>query len=188
MKEVVCVATGPSLTIEDLNRLKSSDKAVYLVKDAYTLAPWASLVYGADSDWWDVHKGVPDFNGRKICCDPKTCDRWDLELVKVTSSKIFADEEPIASGGNSGFQLVNIAYLHGFTRIFLLGYDMGFDDKKHFFGEHPAKIDRPSDYKKFIDHFKKAKPIMDDLGLEVINLTLKSNLTMFRKAELCEFT
>jgi hypothetical protein len=49
---VVCVASGHSLTKEDVEYCKGKAK-VYIVNDGYKLAPWADLLYAAhtDRDW-----------------------------------------------------------------------------------------------------------------------------------------
>jgi hypothetical protein len=112
-----------------------------------------------------------------------------LNYIPGTSNKIFALEPPIAYGKHSGFQAINLAFLHGHRDVWLLGYDMGYepDSPKHFFGEHPQKINRVSRYDDWIEHFKKAKPIMDANGLTVVNLTRQTALDVFEKGDLCEF-
>lgn len=185
MTGAICIASGPSLTEDDLELCRKSERIVYIVNDVHNLAPWADILYAADADWWDYHEGVTKFKGQRWGNDPRCCKRWGLNLVTGTSKKVFATEEPIAYGGNSGFQIINLAYIHGHRDIWLLGYDMGYEDKKHFFGEHPQKINRTSNYKDWIERFNKAKPIMDELGLRVTNMTRKTNLDTFPKGELC---
>ncbi len=179
----ICIASGPSLTQEDVNLCKNSGHSIYIVNDVYKLAPWADHLYAADRDWWDFHEGVQDFPGQKWHIDEKTCEKWGLNYIPYSSSKIFATESPIATGKNSGFQAINLAFLHGHREIWLLGYDLGFQPgtKKHFFGEHPQKINRPSQYDDWLAHYAKAKPIMEKNGLRIINMTNSTRLDIFEK-------
>ena len=189
MTGAICIASGPSLTEADLNLCRQSGRIIYVVNDVYKVAPWASILYAADGSWWDYHEGVPDFKGEKWSIDGACCARWDLNFIPGTSTKVFAIEEPIAYGKNSGFQALNLAYLQGHRDVWLLGYDMGHepDEDKHFFGEHPQKINRTSQYQDWIDHFRKAKPLMDKAGLKVTNMTRKTALDMFERGNLCDF-
>lgn len=187
MKAAVCIASGPSLTIEDINLCMSTGRTVYAVSNVYTIAPDADVLYAADGDWWDLHEGVRSFKGERWCTDPLTCERWGLQHMPGTSSKVFAVEPPMAYGGHSGFQAINLAYLQGHRDIWLLGYDMGYEGKKHFFGEHPQKINRTSNYNAWLKHFKKAKPLMDSAGLTITNMTRQTVLTVFDRGDLCAF-
>lgn len=182
----VCIASGPSLTVEDIYKCKRSGRSIYVVNDVYKLAPWADILYAADGDWWDYHKGAEKFNGQRWTTNDQAASKWGLCHMPGTSQKTFATEEPMAYGKNSGFQAINLAFLHGHKDIWLLGYDMGFEagTKKHFFGNHPRTIDRPSVYADWIAHFKKAAPIMADNGLTIVNKSRRSALECFEMGNL----
>jgi hypothetical protein len=81
MTGAICIASGPSLTGDDLALCKQSGRTVYAVNDVYKVAPWADVLYAADTDWWDYHQGVPDFQGERWGCDPRCCDRWGLNYI-----------------------------------------------------------------------------------------------------------
>lgn len=190
MTGAVCIASGPSLTLHDIILCAKTGREMYVVNDVYRLAPFAHHLYAGDSDWWDHHEGATSFMGERYCPDPRTCERWGLNHVPATSSKVFATELPLATGGNSGFQALNLAFLHGHRDIWLLGYDMGFEagTPKHFFGEHDRRINRTSNYPDWLDRFAKAKPLMDDAGLKVINMSRKTALECFERWNLCDYT
>jgi len=83
-------------------------------------------------------------------------------------------------GNNSGYQAINLAYLWGFTRIVLLGYNMA-GRGQHFFGKHPKELSQMTDYEGLVPLFG---PLADDLraeGIDVINCTENSALACFRK-------
>lgn len=51
---VVCLASGPSLTEDDVNYVRG--KAVVIaVNDTIRWAPWADVIYSSDQLWWSRH-------------------------------------------------------------------------------------------------------------------------------------
>lgn len=177
----ICIASGHSLNIKDVEYCRGKGK-VYVVNDGYKLAPWADVLYAADTDWWDYHEGVKQFNGERWTCAKASSLKYDINHIDYKPQEKWSNSSDwIATGGNSGFQIVNLAEIHGATKIILLGYDMGYTDKKHWFGEHPAKINRPSRYDEWIKRFNDAKPF---IKAEVINCTPNSNLKCFPMAKL----
>jgi hypothetical protein len=151
------------------------------VNDTYKLATFADVLYAADSDWWEFHKGADDFSGRKITCNEATAKEYGLEYVPCKQAALWGGDDYIATGGNSGFQIVNLAELHGFNKIYLLGFDFGFTNKKHWFGDHHHSINRHSNYKEWIERFEKALPY---IKANVVNCTPNSNLKCFLMANL----
>jgi hypothetical protein len=64
---VVCIASGPSLTAEDVERVRAAGHPVIVTNTTFRLAPWADVLFGMDSKWWkEYHKEVDSvFTGRK---------------------------------------------------------------------------------------------------------------------------
>lgn len=87
----------------------------------------------------------------------------------------------LATGRNSGFQAVNLAYLTGAARILLLGYDMQGDaNRMHWFGDHPLKTS-PGTVAMFRNGFNRLAKQMPE-GLEIINCSADTALTCFKRA------
>ena len=181
--KAICIASGPSLTIEDIEKCRLSGRAVYVVNDVYKVAPWGTVLYAGDGDWWDLHEGIPEFEGARWTTNDAAAKKWGLHHMPGTNQGLFHTEPPMCYGKNSGFQAINLAYLHGYRDIWLLGYDMGHEPNtpKHFFGEHPQKINRISQYPAWIEHFRKAAPIMAENGLKVTNMSRKTALECFER-------
>ena len=178
---IVCVASGHSLKKEDIDYCKGKAK-ICVVNDCYKLAPYADLLYAADTDWWELHEGVKGFKGEKWTVSHEASKKYGINRIDYKPKEKWSNNpDYIATGGNSGFQVINLADLQGADTIILLGYDMGFTDKKHWFGEHPAKINRGSDYKDWINKFEQAKPY---IKARIINCTPNSNLKCFEMANL----
>jgi len=172
----VCIATGASLTQEQVDYVK--DKArVYVVSDAYRLAPWADVLYSCDYAWWNYHK--PEFNGEKWTINDKAADEFKLNHITQGEPEFSLEKDKLGTGGNSGFQCLNLAYLQGATKIILLGYD--FKSSGHFFGKHPKPLDRSSDYSRWVENMRKASKI---IPVPVINCSPDSSIDCFPKMDI----
>ncbi len=177
----ICIASGHSLTQEDVDYCRGKGR-VYVVNDTHMLCPWADVLYGADAQWWDYHEGVTYFKGERWTCTELTALKYNINHIPYKAQEKWSNSPNwIATGGNSGFQIVNLAEIQGATKIILLGYDMGFTNKKHFFGDHPTVINTTSRYEQWIKRFNDAKPF---IKAEVINCTPNSNLTCFPMMDL----
>lgn len=178
MKTAVCIASGTSLTKEDVDYCKGK-AIVYVVNNCYKLAPWADVLYACDEEWWDYYK--PEFVGEKWTINDKAANKYSLNLIGHDTSAKFCTSEIIATGNNSGFQAINLAYLHGFKRILLLGYDFCFSGN-HWHGRHPHRLDKTPDMRRWIKHMSDAAPLMKEAGLEVINCSRNSAIEAFKKS------
>lgn len=178
MKTAICIATGASLTQEDVDYVRGKGR-VYVVNDAYKLAPWADVLYACDYDWWAYHK--PVFAGEKFSICPRAHKDFGTQFLETSSNEWSFDVGAIGTGGNSGYQCLNLAVLDGADRVVLLGYDMQVKTRKHFFGEHPAEINHGSDYNGWIKRFIR---VADIIPAQVINCTRDSALNCFPKMEL----
>lgn len=165
MKTAVCLASGTSLTKEDVDYCRGK-ASVYVINNTYMLAPWADVLYACDEEWWDFYK--PDFAGAKWTINENAAKKYNLNLIAHDTQAIFCDTEMIATGGNSGFQAINLAYLHGFRRILLLGYDYQ-NSGQHWHGKHSGSLNKHPDMRRWIRHMENAYPLMQKAGLEIIN-------------------
>ena len=156
------IATGPSLTLEQVMRVRHLPTVV--VSDAYALAPWAAALVSADRAWWRHHR--PEFAGRKFCALP--VDGYDTERL-----------EGLPMGTNSGLWAMHVAVMLGATSMLLLGFDMG---GTHYFGPHPEglKNTKPHRFEQFKRQFANYRP----RGVEVVNCTPGSALKCYRMASL----
>lgn len=185
---VVILATGPSLTQEDVDYCRGKAR-VLCVNDSYTLASWADALYATDAKWWHWHKGVPSFTGPK----------WSLEHSQWGSHRVnYPDVQRLRNAGhdglehnptglrngrNSGFAAINLAVHYGVKRILLLGYDQQkTKDKSHFFGDHPNKA--PSPYPQFRRIFETLKKPLAKVGIEIVNCSTHTALTAFPQGQL----
>ena len=180
-KPLVLIATGPSLTQEDVD-VAAAHAEIWCVKEAYQLAPGATLIYAADEEFWDYYPDVHEHSAEKWTCNADAAYRYHLHHIPcVHSDMISKDENVLHSGGNSGFQLLNLAILRGYTEIYLLGYDMGVinHNQTHFFGNHPPHMRFASPYPDFIRAFTLSAPVIEEMGVKVINCSRHTGLACF---------
>lgn len=150
------------------------------------MAPWADVLYAADTDWWDHKNGVPDFAGERWTVSIEAAKKYGLNYLEAKSSWLWSTTQgAVATGGNSGFQLINKAALDGAERIILLGYDMGHATgaDKHWWDKQHPRESRYSNYKLWLEYIRKAAKYID---IPVLNASRESAIESFPRVDLKE--
>ena len=171
-----CIASGPSLTKEDAEKIKGKGK-VAVVNDCYRLAPWADILYAADPEWWDYHHRfvAESFQGECWTQSKPTAECYGLNHIPgAHANGLGPDRLYFGRPGNSGYQAVNLVYLLGAAEIVLLGYDMG--GGSHWFGEHPPELRKNSPYNAWVASFRSLARDLEVEGVTVINCSRRTNL------------
>ena len=187
---VICIAGGPSLTKGQVKFTKGCK--IIAINDAYKLAPQANILYACDNQWWEWHKGVPDFKGYKLQHDHEVPDENrsrftatypGIDCILSDGASGFSDRmDRIRTGGNSGYQALHIALQLGAKRIILLGYDMhASGEQSHWFGEHPNGRQPNERYGNWIKEFPALQKIANDRGVKIYNCSPDSALECFEK-------
>lgn len=96
---------------------------------------------------------------------------------------LFDEPGRIGSGGNSGFQAINLAAQFGARRILLIGFDMHATSGLHWYGPNTGRNRRnPSDVN-FV-HWRRAlnqqSRVLNRMGIDVVNCSSDSTVTGFR--------
>jgi hypothetical protein len=165
---VFCIASGPSLTVEDCERVRAYREregvAVIAVNLSYKRAPWADYLYAMDRQWWKQYgaDAAREFPGRKIA--PHVIDGAELRTIVA---------------GNSGAGAIMLAAEMGARRIVLLGYDGahtgGF---AHWHEDYPKGMGNAGSVKKWPGQFAAVLKALPP-GVEVINASRASALTLW---------
>jgi hypothetical protein len=179
---VVCIATGSSLTAEDVAYVR--DKAVVVaINDAWKMAPWAPVLYSSDTRWYPHYQWVPEFTGQKIAMDIKHASA--ITLTRTGSEGVEWEPTGLRCARHSGGAAINLAVHLGAKRVVLLGYDYGYPNgKKHFFGDHPRHLDRRQDFHIWKDAVATMAAPLKERGIEVWNCSRHTTLTAFPTAAL----
>ncbi len=177
---VVCIASGPSLTTDDVEYVRGKVDAVIVVNNCYQIAPWADILCASDLRWWRWHNGAKAFPGVKYATSHH-CSRWAGVQVLENTGRDGLELNPsgVRHGLNTGYRAINVAVHLGATRILLLGYDMqqGPNKEEHWHGEHPSNSRSP--YALFRKSFKTMVEPLKALGVEVINCSRRTALDVF---------
>jgi len=170
---VVCIGTGPSLTLGQIETARSKGFRLFGCNNTFQIVPDLELLYGCNQAWWDVYY-------HRAAEHP--CEKWTTNLCAASTYRINhvrerwgmgLCEEPgvIHHGHGSGYSLVSIAHKMGAERILLLGYDMkyapDYDGKakkigsapRHYFGE----------YEPHLQHWPSVS-VKDGVHLELVDL------------------
>ena len=121
------------------------------------------------------------------CTEAVTAQKYpDLSRIAGRGGAgLSTDQSIIHYGGNSGYQIINIAFLLGLKNMILLGFNMSPASKSpgqsHFFGDHPQGLSRSNSYKGMNGVFKNIKDALPKHGVRIINATDNSHLSHFPK-------
>lgn len=189
MKTCVIVATGPSVTLEQVRTALLARQLgkchIMGISDTYSIfGDNLDHLYSCDPTWWDYHiKWVSSVNTVKWTQDKTSARAYNLRHIPGGNGDGLSTKANfIHFGSNSGFQALNLAYLIGYRRMLLLGYDMKkHQGKTHFFGDHPGKLNRNSSYTNFTKRFDPVARQQQGLKFKVINCAPGSALTCFEK-------
>lgn len=181
------VAGGPSAAHAGLEAAKGR-AALIAINEGRRLAPWADVLYACDLKWWRLHDGAKDFPGLAVTQDRTAAEEFGLCLVTLRHGNALLLDEPgvIGSGGNGGFQALNLALQFGARKIILVGYDLTLDGGEHWHGAHPKPLNNPGPeaiarWRQALDD---AAPALADLGATVINASRVSALANYPKMSL----
>lgn len=189
---------GPSITQSQVNQCKENARTI-AINDAYKLAPWADILYGADYRWWKWHDFAQDFLGVRVGLAwngttntyfpgwEKIPEEINIRYLEATGTLgLEKDSHGVRHGYNSGYQAINLAVHLGAKEIVLLGYDMrSKNGKSHWFGNHPESTPDPP-FEKMIPAFQTLLEPLEKLGIKVVNCTKDSALGCFPIARLEE--
>jgi hypothetical protein len=183
------VASGPSTKKANLGILRDRVKVIAIKENVDLCSP--DVVYGCDAPWWKSRLGLWDFEGLKISYAQRLGGPYpNIKLISIKEKihKILLDEPGvIGSGGNSGFQALNLAIQFGANRIMLIGFDMNDRSGVHWFGRTRGIGRNNPDHTNFTrwcEYFADASKLLPVAGVEVINCSPNSDLKCFRKASI----
>lgn len=187
---MLCVASGPSLTIEDVDACRGAVDAIVAINDAARLwVPDATVAYSSDQRWWPYYHGLPDFAGLKFSIAPVTMPREAGVQILSNTGDGGIETEPtgLRTGRNSGYAAINLAVHLGAVKVLLLGYDMQrTGGKGHFFGEHPDRLRSDPPFGSYVAMFRTAVAPLKQLGVTVLNCSRESAVDAFPRVSLAE--
>lgn len=175
MKVMVCVASGPSLSMEDCTALQSSGIESIAVNSSWRAVPFSMAICAGDGDWWDRNAGEIPAGMRKFCFIPAVARRHSLEYFRGITP----------APHNSGQRAIELAYTLGARRIILLGYDCSLQAGIHWHGPHEGmRNPTATSIAGWKREFLKTRLALHDA--DIINCSRHTELGCFRRASLQE--
>lgn len=192
--------------------LWASDPPVNKWKDYRAESTWADVIFSVDQNWWgDHYQAVRAVSGLRARVDPshdkplsgtgpKYCDGcrrrkvndkpcWCNGIVTLKNAGyegISLEPDTICTAHNSGGAAINVAVQLGATRVLLLGYDMGIDERgrRHFYDTEAMMVNSPFD--RFRTLIATMAEPLKAAGIEVVNCSRKTRLECFPRMALRE--
>lgn len=158
---VVCIGTGPSLALEQIDIAREKGYRLFGCNNAFAVAPDLELLYAVNLLWWDHYYNQV----RDLPCEKWTTNYCASKLYSINHMReregqgMCLEDDVIHHGHGSGYSLVSMAHKKGATRVLLLGYDLRYPKDYNGFahfkgtglrhselvlpggGEYPAKVD-----------------------------------------------
>lgn len=181
-RTVFCLASGPSLTREDVELVRLSGHPTVVTNTTFRLAPWADVLFGFDARWWamkDPATGLThaqeserDFQGRRFSRSALAVN-YGVESLHASSW--------FRGSGNSGTCAISLAVSAGAHRIVLLGFDCCFapDGRRHWHGDHPRGLGNCLSIARWPLQFQRVKREAAAARAGIINCTRRTALDMF---------
>lgn len=177
---VAILASGPSMSQAVADQVRAAGVPALVVNNTFRLAPWADLLYAADSAWWQFTPGAQRFDGVKVSCEPVR----GIPHLRNAGKLGYSDEpDCVHTFGNSGAQAIQIAAKAGAARILLCGFDF---TGTHWHGAHvaPLRNSTPELMLQWADGMQLLATELASRGVSVLNCTPRSALKCFPAATL----
>lgn len=176
---------GPSLTAEDVNRIKGRGAVIAVNNAGLDLAPWADVLFFADGwpRWFGWNKDrLHEFKGDLIV-SRAAVPQTDPRLVTIThDNRSPLSRHPSKVAGHcGGSSAINLAYLMGARVIVLMGFDMR---GGNWHQDHKAPPLPNAHRDRFIPALERMAPELEAEGVLVINTNPDSALRCFPFADL----
>jgi hypothetical protein len=172
---IVCIASGPSLTTADCEKIKNwreqkADRGVIVVNRLFEWCPWADLLYAMDSDFW-----------RRYLMD--VLATFDGALVSAVYTHPGVHAIQLGHPENSGAGAIALAHHLGAKKIVLVGYDASWrGEKRHCHDDYPKGMGNAGSVDKWPAHFEKLSKSIE--SAQIINCSRESALSCFPRAPL----
>lgn len=204
-KRCFIIATGPSLTMED----------IIMLKDEYTIGMNSLCKLFPDLGWETTLFGVQDFNVYESLKNeinslsqttllmgsnlrqrfklPSNAYVFPLDLLNHKNHPAdcyktdFSEDcnVRVYDGYSITYSLIQIAVYLGFKEIYLLGCDCGYSGDKHHFVEHGVKDPYfDSACERMFFSYRYAKRYMDTHDVKIFNATRGGALEIFLRVNL----
>jgi len=185
----IILASGPSLTQDQIDKALASKHKTIVVNATYQKAPTADILYFGDYLFGKTYMAdiVRTFKGEVWTQDATSCARWPkLKRVRGANREGLGRDGKIHLNGNSGMQAINLAFFFGYRRIVLLGFDMGLgpNGERHHHPDHPKPMVQAQTFDEWLHKSTRFATDLANAGCEVLNATTTTALHCWPRVKL----
>jgi len=167
---VFCVASGPSLTKADCERVEAMGLPIVVVNNAYGMFRQPYALFAGDFDWWKQYGALVPAGIRRCSASSVAVRSYGVEYQRFGGRDVKF---------NSGSMAIQFAASLGAKVIYLLGYDCSITEGVHFHGRHPGGMRNPS-YASIAEWQKEFAGVRDELAhIEIYNCSRRTELACF---------
>lgn len=173
-RTVTCIASGPSLTLEDCRMVAGP---IVVTNSTFRLVPWADALFFFDPPWWRVNaKEVREtFAGRV----------FTQSLVPLKGVNCVRRDLRFKSFGNAGANAVSFAIAAGASKVVMLGYDCALTDgRAHHHADHPSPLRNCDTIARWPQQFARLADWAARRGARVVNASRVTALECFPREPL----
>lgn len=144
----VVLASGPSLTADDIERVRQSGLFVVAVNTTWEEAPFCDLLYAGDANWWK-------HNGDAVKAAELNAERWSCTRITSVKHGTQFRQAKLGHGYNSGANACELLAHLGYSPVIMLGFDCSVKNGTHHHGNH-KKTANPTEVRcqQWKKHFK----------------------------------
>lgn len=183
----IIVGGGPSLKGFDFSQLEGLGHVI-AVNSSYHDLPFADLIFSADLGFMKRHRTALANHGTPVVFGvPIAEGEYQFDVIPGATyirrdrveGTLSLDPAVIQTSGNSGLAAFNYAVLKKPKVIFCFGLDFTSD---HYAPErytHQPRDHNARYYPRWALNFEPTAPVLEKLGISVVNASPQSNLTVF---------
>jgi len=172
---IVCVASGPSLTVADCALIERSGLKTIAVNTSWERARFADYIYAGDLSWWERNYHKIDIDAIKVTCAQRAAGRYRLLYHRRHGAY------------NSGMRAIQFAIKLGAKKIILLGYDCSVENGTHWHDDHEHKNPTASKTRIWLGQFRQVADEAKKANVEIINCSRHTALKCFPQGELHDY-
>jgi hypothetical protein len=172
-RTVICLASGPSLTLEDIERVRLSGLNTIAVNTTWEKVRFCDVLYAGDNAWWRDNIKFVDI----------PAERWTCSKSAAQVHKIRYRQKWIKDGYNSGALAIELAAFFGASVVLMLGYDCSVKNGSHHHGDHPKTHNpTPDRCKTWEGQFRQLNKLCTET--QIINCSRETALECFPRMDL----
>jgi len=181
-RTVVCAASGPSLTTEDLQLARDDGLSLIVVNNTWRLAPWADMLVAMDTAWWRKYgvEAEAGFAGLRV--------GFTVHATKWGASHSTWGHM-VHNFGNSGAAAIAVAVRAKADAVLLIGFDAGAgpNGEMHWHADHDAPLKNPqASIGRWPQQFERVGKHAREHGVRIVNCSRRTALDCFERMSLEE--